>query len=419
MSEETTFARLSVALGAIPVPVKEKEPGAGDAGFVEREVIHSISMRDLLALPEGAEVLEGSWRHQLMGALAVLNWLGVVRLERPTSRTTSSMEELSVSASSEPAGYVLQGLSRLLTEPLGHASPIRADSRVTAFASILHEAIARGIINPHLVLANVLAVHRKDAERDGLREVRNISVLIKGGWSGRGAAREAVYLHTYKPEYHSYSLPGAVPAPGWNDEETARFALREEIETPAERFKLQASGVEDAFDIRLTVTRGTYSQYAFNLFAVTAIDGALRIRTGVRHRSFTFGEMCRCMSHDGEAILPKGGLLENLAEQRGVDWIPQVVIDPGPDLGRSIRSEGAAVARELSHVARAGGRLARLIALLYGSAWKYVAWLLAVVVVLVLFRPVLDREFPGLGNLAALLTLAMFLREVIKTISHR
>lgn len=405
---------LASALAAIPVPFRVKKRIVSPDGrrvVIEREAIRDITFEEMIARMEKVEPSQGRHREQLIATLVVLESIGIVTLESPSSTVQPGLEGVRISATSEPAGYLLQSLSKFMTTVPHQKSPIRSDSNIKSFRSVIGAALRNNKLNPHLVLANLLERGRENAAKDPLRRVRVISVLIKGERVKADSTREteSVYLHVKKPDWDSYALIGSAQGEGERDEETARLALEEDLETLADMFDLKPSGIEDEHDTELTITRGVYTHYTFNLFTVEALHDELRLLDDLEYAWFTFEEICNGKSRMGHTIMTRAGLLKRINEDRGLGSIPAVVINPKPFLAKSIRSQARDVVREFKDVVREAGELAQLAWRRLLSVKWWLVLLLGIIGFSVLIRPIINRSIPTLSNIADILGIIGFI----------
>ncbi len=244
---------LACALAVIPLPTVSKELVVlGKETIVrERVLFSSVTLAELLSRMEAVDPRKIEHREQLVAALAVLESLGIVTVEKLAARE-QSLEQMRISVTSEQAGFLLHSLSKFMTILPHQRSPIRPNSSVKSLHAVLEAALEQGRINPHLLLAILLERGRKGAAEDPLRTIRVISVLVKGERM-KGDSKETVYLHVRKPDWDSYALIGSVQRVGEEDEQTARLALEEDLRTPAHLFAVRPSNIEDDSDLRLSI----------------------------------------------------------------------------------------------------------------------------------------------------------------------
>lgn len=105
--------------------------------------------------------------------------------------------------------------------------------------------------------------------------VRIILVLTMGQGARHESSIESVYLRVEKPEWDSYALIGPRHVAGDTDEDTGRVTLSEDALIAVSLLDLTWSGVGDDSTVDLTITRGVYSDYSYNLFAAEGVRGAL------------------------------------------------------------------------------------------------------------------------------------------------
>jgi hypothetical protein len=395
-SDQSVYDILSRALAAIPVPITVKDRPRAEQ-VIERTVIRQIAWDEL------AEVayLRKTDLKQVLGALVVLEALGIIIFERATGT-------LRISTTSESAGYLLHSLGKHLASLPGAKSPLRPDSSIREFRSVIESAIHRNQIDPHLIIANILESSRQNAKQEPLRSARVISVLIKARRARSNCPKgtEEVYLHVKKPQWDSYALIGSVQNPGESDLETAQLALEEDLETSASAFDLRPSGVDDEYDTNLSINRGAITRYAFNLYYVTALHGNLGFRDDLEYAWFTFDEICHQESSTGQPIMTKAILLRRLDDNSVLGRVPALPTNTKPFLAKSLRSQARDALGATRDVAR---ELGELIQLLWTKLLPVKWWLLLLMTTIlaaVILRPIIGgKNIPALSNTADILSI--------------
>lgn len=408
---------LASALAAVPAPIRIKERITlrdGQSPVVRvRTLIRDITFEELIARMDAIEPAQEGHREQLMAVLVILESLGIVALERPSPVDQVGLEGTKIYATSEPAGYLLRSISKLMTTVPRWKSSIRPDSNIKSMRSVIEAALDHSELNPHLVLAILLERSRENADEDPLRSVRVISVLVKGERVKPDSTTEAVYLHVRKPEWDSYALIGSRQGEGESEEETARLALQEDLETPSDKFELKPSGVKDEYDIELSMSHGVYTRYAFNLFIVEALHDELRLCDDLEYAWLTFEEICNQESRTGQRIITKADLLRRIDRTRGLDSIPTIVTNPEPFLAKSIRSQAREMVRAFKGVIREFGSLAQLVWKRLLSINWWLLLLLGIAGLFVILRPVINQNIPALSNVADVLGIIGFIISLV------
>lgn len=402
------FDRLGKALSIIPVPKRTKEIHKGRDGSItvtERILFHSVEIESLLA------AIPREQSGELISVLTMLELLGIIAVSRVDKQDWMGA---SIRATSEPAGWLIQTISKIITRYPLDEPVIRSYNSIAVIRPIIEAALEKNEINPHLILSNILQINFKEAYTSPLRQSRVISVLIKGERMGKnGNQREAVYLHVHKPDWDSYALIGSVQSGGRSELETARLAIEEDLVTPSSAFSLSPSGVEDEYDIELSITRGVYTKYAFNLMIVESLSSPLLLKDDIEYDWFTLDEIINQKSLTGKRIMTKAELLKKIDNSRGLANIPSIVSNPKPFLGKSIRSQVLDVVHEFRDVLR---EIQELFQLLIMRMWALKWWLMLMFIVIVyaiFLRPRLNSIMPIVSDIADILGIIGFFLSFI------
>ena len=422
-SSKDKYRALSTALLAIPIPTRLKEivHSGGKEEVREKIEFHNITFGELLRVMDSCDTAREAHSEQLTSVLVVLEILGVISLDIPLHRANPNAETIRVCATSEAAGYLLHAIAKFLTTTSHQKSPIRSKSSIKSFRSIIESALDRNELDIHLVLANLLERNRENAHKQPLRSVRVVSVLIKGERRKRDSANktEDVYLHVMKPAWDSYALIGSVQSEGEKDEETARLALEEDLQSPAEALVLRPSGIDDEEIVEFTITRGVYTRYSFTIWIAEALQGHLQLRDDLEYGWFTFEEICHQKSQSGQLIFTKANLLKKLDAASGLNTIPMIVTNIERFANKSIKSQSQDIIREIRDVVREFGEL---IMLLWDKIWSIRWWLILLIGMVVLFfilRPFINQTIPELSNIADIFGIIGFIILIFGMVLER
>lgn len=409
-----TLHALASALSAIPVPnvIKRRRPVLKGEAEVQRDIFRMpVLLTELLDAMMTVE--PGGEQHfeQLRSALVILELLGVVQLQGPPPVTQADWERVSVSATSESSGYLVQILSWFLENASGQGPVIHSSSNTTDFQAVLESALDYHEINSHIILTILMEQARPDATIYPMRTVRVISVLVKAERINLDYTRESVYLHIKKPGWEKYALVGSRVLPGASDEDTARLALLEDLGLRVERRDLRQSGVEDEHETELSMSCGVYTRYNYNLFTLESQHCELHL-DDLDYRWFTYKEICEQKSEQGQQIMTKPGLLRRIDTARGLDSVPVVMTIPAAGM-KSLQEQIKSVVRESRDVLDAVGELARLTRLrLLPLRWMFLLLVLSLAAYLTM-RPYIEQNTPTISNIADVLGIVGFIGTLI------
>ena len=394
MSSPLDYKALVMALGAIPIGSKEKRIEAGAVN--ERERLTPVSWKLLVDLICDQPSLREIRENQLHVLLSVLEVLGVVEIAR--------QEEWYVRSTSVAASYLIQNI-RQYWEYKTEGSFIKPDSDVGPFRVVIETGLKNDIINPHLILSNIMAWESLKAGLPPLRQHRVISVLIKGERRVQNSnRREEVYLHVYKPEWGSYALIGSGQQSGHTDIQTAKLAFMEDLATDIDAVRFRASEVSDATRREPTVTRGVYTQYSFNLLVVEHTEKPLLLRPDRSFAWFTIDEIANGKGKNSEVIITNKDLLRAVDAKVGLKSLPTIV---PAEIVAQLESPGVQIADLKTGVLKLLKDTMRY----FVQQLRWIKLIVALTVVVALLMLV-SNYFPQFGQVAIVLGLIAALIEI-------
>ncbi|HQV68895.1 MAG TPA: hypothetical protein PL141_03380 [Thermoflexales bacterium] len=393
--DQSSYLSLSKAFTSLPIPTTAKNR-INSIDVDERTFLSKVTFNEILTNPINKEEL-----NLIAGALITLEALGIIHIEKKGER-------IWIWPTSEPAGYLLHSLSRLLDNYPGHKTPLSPDSSIKNFSSVIENALRDNLINPHLVLVNILESNRKEPYKQPLRRARVISVLIKGfrPKSTFSKAFDDVFLHVKKSGWDSYALVGSVQNSGESDIETALLALDEDLITSARDFTLISPNIKDEIYYSLSLNRGVFTQYEFNIFIAESLKSPLKLRGDLEYEWFTFEEICNQKSKLGLPIFTKAGLLKDIQTCIGLNNLPPIERHVAPIKNTSLRSQLKDIFLKVRGVFESFALFVKIF--LQRTKWWFVSFVSLAITFLVI-RPIIATENqPLLSNIGSLVSIFGF-----------